>query len=72
MTAKPLAEMSFDELKAERAAAQDAILIADYQEGLSAWVEAKRTARERLARVNAEFEQRFDQLIATAKEQKNV
>lgn len=58
MTAKPLAEMSLDELMAERAAAHGAILVADYQEGLSAWSEAKRTAQERLARVDAEFKRR--------------
>lgn len=64
MTTKPLAEMSFDELQAERAAAQDAVAVADYQDGLSAWVEAKRTAEERLARVNAE-------LVRRVGEQKN-
>ena len=50
---KPLAEMTMDELRAERTAAHDARFKADYIEGLYAWRVATEAADQRLREVNA-------------------
>lgn len=63
MTPKPLAEMSLDELKAERDAAAQAVQAADYQERLSAWSEMKRAAQERLAQAVAEMLRRSEKRL---------
>ncbi len=55
---KPLADMTMDELRAERAAAHDARFAADYIEGLYAWRVASDAADQRLRAVNAEMAKR--------------
>jgi hypothetical protein len=62
MSEKPLAEMSFAELDAERIAAQSAVLAAEYQDGLANYTEIKNSALARKAAVDAEIDRKLSTL----------
>ena len=59
MDQKPLAEMSFAELDAERIAANNALAAAEYQDGLANYTEVKDAARARKAAVDAEIDRKL-------------
>jgi hypothetical protein len=67
--AKPLSEMSGNELRAELQAANDAYALADYQEGLAGWASARSAASSRQEAVIAEINGR--RVRGQIKDQKN-